>query len=34
MEIQTFMKGRSCYTTRDNSEVTSRHAFVVVPVST
>ena len=28
------MKGRSCYTTHDNSEVTLCHAVVVVPVST
>ena len=28
------MKGRSCYTTRDNSEVTLRHAVAVVPVPT
>ena len=34
MEIQTLMKGCSCYTTRDNSEVTLRHAVVVVMVST
>ena len=32
MEIQKFMKGRSCYTTRDNDEVTLRHYVVVVPV--
>ena len=34
VEIQTFMKVHSCYTTRDNSEVTLQHVFVVVPVST
>ena len=34
MEIQTLMKGYSCYTTCDNSEVTLRHAVVVVLVST
>ena len=34
MEIQTLMKGRSCYTTHDNSEVTLCHAVVVAPVST
>ena len=34
MEIQTFMKGLSCYTIHDNSEVILRHAVVVVPVST
>ena len=34
MEIQTLMKGNLCYTTRDNAEVTLRHVFVVVPVST
>ena len=28
------MKGRLCYTTRDNSEVKLQHAVVVVPVST
>ena len=33
MEIQTLMKGRSCYTTRDNSEVTLWHSTFVVPVS-
>ena len=34
MEIQTFMKGRSCYTNRDNTEVKLWHDAVVVPVST
>ena len=34
MDIQTFMKSHSCYTTRVNSEVTLRHAVVVVPLST
>ena len=34
MKIQTFRRARYCYTTRDNSEVTLRHAVVVVPVST
>ena len=34
MEIQTFMKGHSCYTTRDNAELILRHVVVVVPVST
>ena len=34
LEIQTLMKGESCYTTHDNAEVTLRHAVVVVPVST
>ena len=34
MEIQTFMKGHSCYTTRDNAEVTLRHVVFIVPVST
>ena len=34
MEIQTFMKGSLCYTNRVNSELTLRHAVVVVPVST
>ena len=33
-EIQILMKVHSCYTTRDNAEVTLRHAVVVVPVST
>ena len=28
------MKGCSCYTTRDNYEVTLRNTVVVVPVST
>ena len=32
VEIQTLMKVRSCYTNRDNSEVTLRHAVVVEPV--
>ena len=32
MEIQTFMKVHSCYTTRDNSQLTLRHVFVVVLV--
>ena len=34
VEIQTLMKGHSCYTTRGNAEVTLRHFVVVVPVST
>ena len=34
MEIQTLMKGHSCYTTCDNAQVTLRHVVVVVPVST
>ena len=34
MEIQTLMKGHSCYTTRDNAEVTLQHVVAVVPVST
>ena len=34
MEIQTLMKGHSCYTTHNNAEVTLWHAVVVVPVST
>ena len=34
VEIQTLMKGHSCYTTCDNSEVTLRHVVVVVTVST
>ena len=34
MEIQTFTKGHSCYTTRDNAEVTLKNVVVVVPVST
>ena len=34
MDIQTLMKGHSCYTTRDNSEVTLWHDVVIVPVST
>ena len=34
MEIQTPTKGHSCYTTRYNAEVTLRHAFFVMPVST
>ena len=33
MEKQTLMKGHSCYTTRDNYEVTLRNVVVVVPVS-
>ena len=32
--MQTLMKGHLCYTTSDNTEVTSRHAVVVIPVST
>ena len=31
---KTLMKGRSCYITCDKSELTLRHDFVVVPVST
>ena len=34
MEIQTLMNGCLCYTARDNTELTLRHAFVVVPLST
>ena len=34
VEIQTLMKGYSCYTTRDKAEVTLCNAVVVVPVST
>ena len=34
VEIQTLMKGHSCYTTRDNSEVTLQNVVFVVPVST
>ena len=34
MEIQTFIKGRSCYTNRDNYELTLQNAVVIVPVST
>ena len=34
MEIQTCMKGHSCYTACDNVEVTLWHAVVVVTVST
>ena len=34
MKIQSFMKGCSCYTNRDNAEVTLWHAVVIVPVST
>ena len=34
MEIKILMKGHSCYISRDNTEVTLRHAVVVVPVST
>ena len=33
MEIQTFMKGRLCYTTSDNAEVTLRHAVFILLVS-
>ena len=33
VEIQTLMKGHSCYTTRNNYEVTLRHAVVSVFVS-
>ena len=34
VDIQTSMKGCSCYTTSDNSEVTLQHDVVVVIVST
>ena len=34
MEKQTLMKGHSCYTTRDNAQVTLQHVVVVVLVST
>ena len=34
MDIQTLMKGNSCYTTRDNSEVTLRNDVVIMPMST
>ena len=34
VDIQILMKCHSCYKTRDNAEVTLRHAVVVVPVST
>ena len=34
VEKQTLVKGHLCYTTRDNAEVTLRHAVVVVTVST
>ena len=34
VDIQTLMKGHSCYTNRDNAEVTLWHAVAVVPVST
>ena len=34
VEKQTLMKGHQCYKTPDNSEVTLRHAVVVVSVST
>ena len=34
MDIQTLIKGFSCYTTCDNAEVTLRHDVVFVPVST
>ena len=33
MEIQTLMKGNSCYTIRDNAEVSLWNAVVVVLVS-
>ena len=32
VEIQKFMKGHLCYTTRDNAEVTLRHDVFVMPV--
>ena len=34
MDIQTLIKGHSCYTTRDNDEVTLLHVVFVVPVPT
>ena len=34
VEKQTFMKGHSCYKTRDNAQVTLQHVVVVVTVST
>ena len=34
MDIKKLMKGHSCYTTSDNTEVTLRNTVVVVLVST